>query len=78
METLYISIFGVAAVLAAALEYSNRLGRSKTVTSAEFSKFQNNYLLVYSLMMGRQRRGRRAGASKVAVQPAEAALARPR
>lgn len=55
METFYVLLFGVAAVCAAGLEYGNRLSRGAAqATSADFSKFKNNYLLVYSLMMGRK------------------------
>lgn len=53
METFYILLFGVAAVLAAVLEYGNRLTKGgQQVTNADFTRFKNNYLLVYSLAMG--------------------------
>lgn len=52
MEPFYAMIFGVAAVLAAILEYGNRAGKSQAATSREFTLFRNNYLIVYSLMMG--------------------------
>ena len=46
-------VFGVAAVLAAALEYGNRMGKGGAVaTNPEFQRFRSNYLIVYSLMMG--------------------------
>lgn len=51
METFYALLFGVAAVLAAGLEYGNRAGKNGTTTTREFVAFRNNYLVVYSLMM---------------------------
>ena len=46
-------LFVVAAVLAGALEYGNRMTKiGGQVTNTYFSAFKNNYLLVYSLMMG--------------------------
>ncbi len=58
MEFYWI-VFGVAAVLAAALEYANRAGKDgKANFTREFALFRNNYLIVYSLMMGeRSERG---------------------
>lgn len=54
MENFYVVLFGVAAVLAAALEYGNRMGKGGAVaTNPEFSRFRSNYLIVYSLMMGK-------------------------
>jgi hypothetical protein len=53
MEVFYAGLFGVAAILAAVLEYGNRAGRNAPGNSTrEFTIFRNNYLLVYSLMMG--------------------------
>ena len=52
MDSFYGLLFGAAAVLAAVLEYGNRLGKSTASTSREFTLFRNNYLVVYSLMMG--------------------------
>ncbi|KAI3439118.1 hypothetical protein D9Q98_001527 [Chlorella vulgaris] len=52
MEVFYAGLFGVAAILAAVLEYGNRAGRNAPGNSTrEFTIFRNNYLLVYSLMM---------------------------
>jgi MFS transporter, MFS domain-containing protein family, molybdate-anion transporter len=52
MESFYLAIFTVAAVLAGVLEYGNRVGKGNaTATNSDFSKFRKNYLLVYSLMM---------------------------
>ena len=47
-------LFGMQALLAAALEYGNRLSNDNKHTGApaEFLSFRNNYLVVYSLMMG--------------------------
>jgi len=55
MEGFYIILFGVQALLAAALEYGNRLGHDNkhSAASPEFLGFRNNYLVVYSLMMGK-------------------------
>lgn len=46
-------LFGVQALLAAVLEYGNRIGNDNkhTGASSEFLSFRNNYLVVYSLMM---------------------------
>ena len=54
METFYIVIFGLQALIAAALEYGNRIGSDNkhTGASTDFLLFRNNYLVVYSLMMG--------------------------
>lgn len=52
MEAFYLLIFGAAAALAAVLEYGNRMGKDNNVSDSSFLKFRNNYLLVYSLMMG--------------------------
>lgn len=52
---VYWSIFMVAAVAAAALEWRNRQGKGGAGSGAAdrgFLAFKNNYLLVYSLMMG--------------------------
>lgn len=48
-------LFGIQALLAAALEYGNRLGSDNKHSAAppEFLSFRNNYLVVYSLMMGK-------------------------
>lgn len=47
-------LFGVQAIVAAALEYGNRLGSDRKDAGAgpEFLAFRTNYLVVYSLMMG--------------------------
>ena len=53
MEPYYVLLFGVAAVLAGGLEYGNRMAKGATqATSTDFVRFKNNYLVVYSLMMG--------------------------
>lgn len=52
---VYWTIFAVAAVVAAALEWRNRQGKGGAGSGAAdrgFLAFKNNYLLVYSLMMG--------------------------
>lgn len=69
---VYWVVFAVAAATAAALEYTNRMGGGGAgstkgpATNKEFTLFRNNYLIVYSLMMGewmagRRRRGHWAG-----------------
>ena len=56
MEPYYVLLFGVAAVLAGGLEYGNRMAKGATqATSTDFVRFKNNYLVVYSLMMGEWR-----------------------
>lgn len=59
MDNFYIAVFLVGAVIAAVLEYGNRLGKVVTATDPTFRKFKLNYLVVYSFMMGAQgcRRG---------------------
>ncbi len=50
MEGFYVIVFGVAALVAAVLEYGNRMAKGAAQgTTPEFSIFKNNYLLVYSL-----------------------------
>jgi len=55
METFYMMLFGFQALLAAVLEYGNRIGNDNKHVGAsnEFLAFRNNYLIVYSLMMGK-------------------------
>ncbi|KAL5213899.1 hypothetical protein ABZP36_003051 [Zizania latifolia] len=50
MEVFYYAVFGALAAVVAALELS-KTARDRVSTSAAFSSFKNNYLLVYSLMM---------------------------
>ncbi|GMN31352.1 hypothetical protein TIFTF001_003208 [Ficus carica] len=51
MEVLYFVLFGALAVVVAALELS-KSGKDRISTSPAFNAFKNNYLLVYSIMMG--------------------------
>jgi hypothetical protein len=52
METLYYLLFGVLAAAAAVLELSRSKESGHASMSREFLAFRNNYVLVYSLMMG--------------------------
>lgn len=53
MELFYIALFGVAALLSAGLEYGNRIAKGAAqATSPEFTRFKNNYLIVYSVGLG--------------------------
>ncbi|RRT52952.1 hypothetical protein B296_00044736 [Ensete ventricosum] len=51
MEAFYWLLFGGLAAVVAALEMS-KTNRDRAATSSAFNSFKNNYLLVYSLMMG--------------------------
>ena len=51
MEVLYFVLFGALAVVVAGLELS-KSGKDRISTSPAFNAFSNNYLLVYSIMMG--------------------------
>jgi hypothetical protein len=51
MEMFYYLVFGGLGAVVAALELS-KSSKDRTNTSAPFNSFKNNYLLVYSLMMG--------------------------
>ncbi|KAJ6352892.1 hypothetical protein OIU76_001999 [Salix suchowensis] len=51
MKFFYWMVFGGLAAVVAALELS-KTSRDQNSTSSAFSSFKNNYLLVYSLMMG--------------------------
>ena len=51
MDLFYIIVFGGLGVLAAALELTKPADLT-AIKNAEFRRFRNNYLLVYSLMMG--------------------------
>ncbi|CAI5478985.1 unnamed protein product, partial [Closterium sp. Yama58-4] len=51
MEAFFWAVFGALVVLCAGLEGSKGQ-RDKLQTSPAFQSFKNNYLLVYSLMMG--------------------------
>lgn len=52
MEIFYYMVFGGLAAVVAALELS-KSNKDRINTSSAFNSFKNNYLLVYSLMMGR-------------------------
>ena len=51
VETIYLLLFAALAVLAAGLELTKSTDQS-VVKSPTFLSFRNNYILVYSLMMG--------------------------
>lgn len=51
MDAFYYSVFGGLAAVVAAMELS-KTSRDRVATSSPFNAFKNNYLLVYSLMMG--------------------------
>lgn len=51
MEAYYYVVFGVLVAVLAALEFS-KSSKDRISTSAAFNAFKNNYLVVYSLMMG--------------------------
>ena len=59
MELFYIIVFGALAALAAGLELS-KPADSTAIKNADFRRFRNNYLLVYSMMMGTKPRFRSA------------------
>lgn len=52
MEIFYYMVFGGLSAVVAALELS-KSNKDRVNTSSAFNSFKNNYLLVYSLMMGR-------------------------
>lgn len=52
MEIIYYLLFGVLAVAAAFLELSRGKEAGHGSMTPEFLSFRNNYVLVYSLMMG--------------------------
>ena len=54
MEVFYFLVFGGLAAVVAALELS-KTSKDRINTSTAFTSFKNNYLLVYSLMMGKLR-----------------------
>ena len=51
MELFYFMVFGVLGAVVAALELSKN-SKDRINTSPAFNSFKNNYLVVYSLMMG--------------------------
>lgn len=51
MEMFYYLVFGALGALVAALELT-KTNKDRINTSSAFNSFKNNYLLVYSLMMG--------------------------
>ncbi|RRT43235.1 hypothetical protein BHE74_00017799 [Ensete ventricosum] len=51
MEAFYWLLFGWLGVVVAAMELS-KTNRDRASTSSAFNSFKNNYILVYSLMMG--------------------------
>lgn len=52
MEPVYWLLFGCLAAAAAGLELTKPADTTGSVKNAEFKRFRNNYLVVYSLMMG--------------------------
>ena len=52
MELFYIAVFLLSAVAAAALEATRKSSTGSETGNRDFLKFRNNYVLVYSLMMG--------------------------
>ena len=52
MEPFYTVVFGVLAAVAAVLELTKSKESAADTSSKEFSRFKNNYVLVYALMMG--------------------------
>lgn len=52
MELFYYLVFGGLAVVVAAMELS-KSNKDRFNTSSSFNSFKNNYLVVYSLMMGK-------------------------
>lgn len=52
MEVFYYMVFGILSAVVAALELS-KSNKDRINTSQPFNSFKNNYLLVYSLMMGK-------------------------
>lgn len=51
MEMFYFLAFGGFSVVVAALECSKN-NKDRIITSPTFNSFKNNYIVVYSLMMG--------------------------
>lgn len=51
MELFYYLVFGGLSAVVAALELS-KSNKDRISTSPAFNSFKNNYLVVYSLMMG--------------------------
>lgn len=52
MELFYIAVFLLSAMAAAALEGTRKGETGSGTGNRDFLKFRNNYVLVYSLMMG--------------------------
>lgn len=51
MEIFYYLVFGGLGAVVAAVELSKN-NKDRITTTPAFNSFKNNYLLVYSLMMG--------------------------
>lgn len=51
MEAFYFLVFGALSAVVAALEFS-KTSKDRITTTPAFNSFKNNYILVYSLMMG--------------------------
>lgn len=52
MELFYYVLFGAMAAVVAVLELGGKTNKDRITTSQAFNSFKNNYILVYSLMMG--------------------------
>lgn len=51
MEFYFYAVFGIQVMVLVALEFG-KSSKDRIVTSPVFNAFKNNYLVVYSLMMG--------------------------
>ena len=63
MEVFYTFIFGAMAALAAILELTKSKDSAVESGSREFTRFRNNYVLVYALMMGAPASGQHTDSS---------------
>lgn len=52
MEVFYFLVFGALSAVVAVIELSKN-NKDRVNTTTAFNSFKNNYLLVYSLMMGK-------------------------
>ncbi|PHU22486.1 BTB/POZ domain-containing protein SETH6 [Capsicum chinense] len=52
MELFYYVVFGAMAAVVAVLELGGKTNKDRITTSQAFNSFKNNYILVYSLMIG--------------------------
>lgn len=67
MEAFYYLVFGALAAVVAGVELS-KSNKDRINTSSAFNSFKNNYLVIYSLMMGKHSRSHRTRSLSLSIR----------